>query len=67
MKYAFEVVNLDLIQGNHYRGNPASGRVMQKVGMKHEHARRRNSKRWGRRVVYEEYRITKAEYFASFA
>ena len=33
LKYGFEVLNLNRIQTRHISENPASGRVMQKLGM----------------------------------
>ncbi len=34
--YAFTVLSVYRIQARHFTGNPASGRVMQKLGMRHE-------------------------------
>jgi [ribosomal protein S5]-alanine N-acetyltransferase len=34
--YGFEVLDLIRIQANHFADNPASGRVMQKLGMRYE-------------------------------
>ena len=36
LRYGFEVLKLNRIHASHFAGNPASGRVMQKIGMQHE-------------------------------
>lgn len=36
IRYGFEVLDLHKITARHMAGNPASGRVMQKIGMQHE-------------------------------
>jgi RimJ/RimL family protein N-acetyltransferase len=36
LKYGFETLGLNRIQARHMTRNPASGRVMQKLGMQHE-------------------------------
>lgn len=33
LKYCFEDLGLNRVQSTHYKGNPASGKVMQKAGM----------------------------------
>jgi len=36
LRYAFEELGLNRVQATHFSRNPASGRVMQKIGMLHE-------------------------------
>jgi ribosomal-protein-alanine N-acetyltransferase len=36
------------VQARHLTRNPASGRVMQKIGMRHEGVNRQAVKKWGR-------------------
>jgi RimJ/RimL family protein N-acetyltransferase/mannose-6-phosphate isomerase-like protein (cupin superfamily) len=48
MKYGFEEIDLNRIQGKHLVRNPASGRVMQKLGMKKEGYLRQTFVKWGR-------------------
>jgi ribosomal-protein-alanine N-acetyltransferase len=36
LRYGFEILELNKIYASHFLGNPASGRVMQKVGMTYE-------------------------------
>ena len=46
VRYGFEVLNLNRIQARHMTKNPASGRVMEKVGMKYEGRLRQSLLRW---------------------
>ena len=46
--FGLEVLELNRIQAQHFVGNPASGRVMQKVGMEYEGTRRQHVLRLGR-------------------
>jgi len=48
--YAFPAFNLNRIGAIHFTHNPASGRVMQKIGMCYEGERRQAMKRWGKYV-----------------
>jgi len=36
VRFAFESLDLHRVMGHHLTRNPASGRVMQKIGMTHE-------------------------------
>jgi RimJ/RimL family protein N-acetyltransferase len=64
VKYGFEVVGLNRIHATHMTRNPASGRVMQKIGMIHEGRLRQDRKRWGEFEDMELYGILRNEYFA---
>ncbi len=46
--FAFEILELDRIHACHFSRNPASGRVMQKIGMKKEGIQKGHIKKWGR-------------------
>ncbi len=48
IKYGFEEMDLNRIQAKHLARNPASGRVMQKLGMKQEGYLRHAFVKWGR-------------------
>ena len=52
--YGFENLNLHRIYASHLTRNPASGRVMQKVGMIREGCLRQHIKHWG---IYEDRAI----------
>ena len=62
VRYGFEVLNLNRIYAHHFTRNPASGRVMQKLGMTYEGRVRQAIKKWG---VYEDldrYAILRSEW-----
>lgn len=52
MKYGFEEIDLNRVCARHLARNPASGRVMQKLGMKQEGYQRQAFVKWG---LYEDY------------
>ncbi len=45
--YGFEVLGLNRIYACHFKRNPASGRVVRKIGMTHEGCLRQHVKKWG--------------------
>jgi len=51
VRFGFEILGLHRVHSNHFGSNPASGRVMQKIGMVCEGTRREHYKKWG---VYED-------------
>ena len=62
LHYGFTVLGLHRIYATHMSRNPASGRVMEKIGMKYEGCSRQHAKRWD---VFEDlkmYAILKSEY-----
>ena len=44
--YSFEVLKLNRIHAKHYKRNPASGRVLEKIGMQYEGCLRQHIKKW---------------------
>ena len=48
VRFAFEVLGLHRVMARHFASNPASGRVMQKIGMKQEGTLRQHFLKWGR-------------------
>jgi [ribosomal protein S5]-alanine N-acetyltransferase len=62
LKYAFETLGFNRIHCHHYSRNPASGRVMQKLGMTHEGRRRQHVCKWGKFEDIELYAILKADW-----
>ena len=48
VNYGFEQMNLNRIHAHHVARNPASGRVMQKIGMKQEGYFRQATVKWGK-------------------
>ncbi len=47
VRYGFETLGLDCVCARQLTRNPASGRVMQKVGMAYEGTLRRHLRKWG--------------------
>jgi RimJ/RimL family protein N-acetyltransferase len=62
LAYAFTTLRYHRVGAYHFTRNPASGRVLQKIGMRHEGVWRGHMKKWG---VYEDcevYGILRAEW-----
>ncbi len=64
IEYGFKQLGLNRIHSNHFLGNPASGRIMQKCGMKYEGRVRQHVKHWDKFEDLELYAILKSEYEA---
>jgi ribosomal-protein-alanine N-acetyltransferase len=62
VKYGFTALGLTRIQATHFVQNPASGRVMEKIGMTYEGCLRQYVKKWGDFIDLKMYAILKAEY-----
>ena len=65
VQYGFEVLRLHRIHAAHMTRNPASGRIMQKIGMAYEGCLRQHVQKWS---VFEDlatYGILQSEYAAS--
>lgn len=62
VRYGFETLALHRIFANHMTRNPASGRVMQKIGMKQEGHRRQHWKKWDKFEDVELYAILRSEW-----
>jgi ribosomal-protein-alanine N-acetyltransferase len=64
LRYGFETLGLNRIYATHFTRNPGSGRVMQKIGMKHEGHLRQHAKKWGNYEDFETYAILRSDYVA---
>ena len=62
IRYAFEVLGLNRVFAGHYKRNPASGRILQKIGMTYEGRLRQHVKKWGEYEDMEYYGILKSEF-----
>jgi len=62
LRYGFEALNLNRIFASHMSRNPASGRVMEKIGMIYEGCLRQAMKKWGEYVDMKYYGILKTEF-----
>lgn len=63
--YGFETLKLNRIYARHFKTNPASGRVMHKIGMTYEGCQREQVKKWGQFIDLVLYGILRAEYQAT--
>jgi [ribosomal protein S5]-alanine N-acetyltransferase len=55
VKYGFSVLGLHRIYASHFSGNPASGGVLKKIGMRHEGCMRAHVLKWGEFLDLEMY------------
>ena len=62
VQYCFEELKLNRVYAIHFSTNPASGRVMEKIGMKKEGVLRQNKKKWGEFIDTPIYAILREEY-----
>jgi ribosomal-protein-alanine N-acetyltransferase len=62
LDYGFSELNLNRIYATHFARNPASGRVMQKLGMSCEGTLRQHVKRWDRYEDLVTYAILRGEW-----
>jgi RimJ/RimL family protein N-acetyltransferase len=65
IRYAFEEVGLNRIEAAHFSRNAASGRVMQKAGMRHEGTHREAILKWNEYLDTEMYAILRREWPAT--
>lgn len=61
-RYGFEELNLNRIFALHFTRNAASGRVLQKLGMRHEGSMREHLVKWGERIDVELYGILRKDW-----
>lgn len=62
--YGFATLGLNRIYAHHFGNNPASGRVMQKVGMTYEGTQRQHFQKWGELLDTALYGILRSEWAA---
>ena len=62
LEYGFEGIGLNRIYAEHFKRNPASGRVMQKNGMVYEGCLRQHVRKWGGYEDLLQYGILQAEW-----
>ena len=60
--YGFNVIRLHRIFAPHFKSNPASGRVLQKIGMQYEGCQRAHYKRFGQWEDVEMYGMLRGEF-----
>jgi [ribosomal protein S5]-alanine N-acetyltransferase len=64
LRYGFETLALHRIFASHFKHNPASGRILKKVGMKYEGCQREHLLKWDRFVDSELYGLLRREWEA---
>lgn len=62
LRHAFETMNLRRVSAYHLSRNPASGRVMQKIGMRHEGTRRQDWMKWDKLEDIELYGMLREDW-----
>jgi len=62
LRYGFEVLGLHRIFALHFKHNPASGRILAKLGMRHEGCQREHIRKWDQFVDSELYGILRREW-----
>lgn len=65
VRYGFQTLGLNRIHASHFARNPASGRVMEKVGMTREGCLRQHVRKWDAFEDLVIYGIVKGEHTAS--
>jgi len=67
LKYGFETLELHRIFASHFAGNNASGKVLQKIGMRPEGCLRAHILKWGKFLDLEMYGMLAADWKAQFS
>lgn len=62
VEFGFYTLGLHRIHASHFAGNRASGRVLEKIGMRHEGCFRDHIMKWGRYVDLENYGLLAGEF-----
>ena len=62
VQFGFTELELNRIHAHHLTRNPGSGKVLQKISMRHEGSLRDHIRKWGKFEDIEMYGILKHEY-----
>lgn len=62
LRYGFEDLGLHRIFASHFKHNPASGRILLKLGMRHEGCQREHVRKWDQFVDSELYGMLRQEW-----
>jgi [ribosomal protein S5]-alanine N-acetyltransferase len=62
LRYGFEDLGLHRIFASHFKHNPASGRILLKLGMRHEGRQRQHLRKWDQFVDSEFYGMLRQEW-----
>lgn len=63
IEFGFKDLDLHRIHAHHLCRNPASGKVLQKIGMQHEGCLRHHIRKWGKFEDIEMFGILRDEFF----
>ena len=66
LRYGFTTLKLHRICADHFKSNPASGRVMKKIGMVYEGCRRHHVKKWEKFEDLEQYGLLNTDWQKTF-
>ena len=61
LRWAFDALDLHRVHASHFPRNPASGRVLRKLGMRHEGRLREHVRKWGEYLDLEKYGLLRHE------
>ena len=62
VSWGFTTLGLERVQAAHFTRNPASGRVLQKIGMRYEGRKRHAMKKWDEYQDVEMYAVLREEW-----
>lgn len=62
LRYGFQELGLHRIFASHFKHNPASGRILKKLGMRYEGCQREHLRKWDQFVDSELYGILRQEW-----
>jgi len=65
IRYGFENLRLHRIFASHFQHNPASGKILKKLGMRYEGCQREHLRKWDQFVDSELYGILRREWLMS--
>lgn len=65
LRYGFEDLRLHRIFASHFKNNPASGRVLRKLGMRYEGCQREHIRKWDQFLDSELYGILRQDWDAA--
>jgi len=62
LRYGFEQLHLHRIFATHFKQNSASGRILNKIGMRHEGCQRAHFRKWDQFIDLELYGLLREEW-----
>jgi RimJ/RimL family protein N-acetyltransferase len=65
LDYAFRIRGLNKVTAHYFAKNPASGRVLEKIGLRNEGVFRQHVKKWGEFLDCVMYGVLRSEWEAS--